>query len=277
MECSTYNIKKSILGIFDKFISVCEKYNLQYTLIGGSLLGAVRHQGIIPWDDDIDVGMPRQDYEKLLSIGEQAFRNDYILVSIYNDKNYIYPFAKLYDNRTTLIESKEYFYPGGTYIDIFPLDGIPADKGTKRIKRIWDIRYAAINLILSKNSHQYRKKHFFKYIIYKILFKNFHNALKQCDRYSREYPCKEEYHIANYFGAWKEKEISDYSWFFPFKRYTFEGRNVWGPNNHDAYLKKLYGDYMTPPTVEKRRSHHSHYFIDLTRRYTIEELHEMGY
>ena len=83
--------------------------------------------------------------------------------------------------------------------------------------------------------------------------------------------------IANYFGAWREKEISDYSWFNPLIEVTFEGRKVWIPNNYDAYLTKLYGDYMTPPPIEKRKSHHSHYFIDLTRRYTLEEIREMGY
>lgn len=277
MEYSQDSLKQCLLSIFDQFVLICKKYDLQYTLIGGSILGAVRHQGIIPWDDDIDIGMPRSDYEKLLSIGKYAFGDDYKLISIYNDINYIYPFAKLYDNKTTLIESKEHFYLGGIYIDIFPLDGIPINKGIKRIKKIWKMRNAAINLILSEYSYHYKRNHILKYIAYRMLFKNFHHALKKCDKYSQKYPCEKQYNIANYFGAWKEKEISDYSWFFPLKEYTFEGRKVWGPNNYDAYLTKLYGDYMTPPPIEKRKSHHSHYFIDLTRRYTLEEIRQMGY
>ena len=92
-----------------------------------------------------------------------------------------------------------------------------------------------------------------------------------------KYPCTKDYNIVNYFGAWREKEISDYSWFFPLKEYSFEGRKVWGPNNYDAYLKKMYGDYMTPPPIEKRKSHHTHYFIDLSCRYTLEEIRNIGY
>lgn len=268
--------KDILLKILDRFIQICNEHNLKYTLLGGSVLGAIRHKGIIPWDDDIDVGMPRDDYEKLLSIADNVFGRKYKLVSAYNDKNYVYPFAKLFDNDTTLIEFKDFFYLGGIYIDIFPLDGIPQN-ANKRIHRIWKIRYAATNLILAKYSFNYKKQYYFRYLIYKTIFRNFNNALKICDKYSQKYPYSKQYNIANYFGAWKEKEISDYSWFNPLKEYTFEGRKVWGPNNYDAYLTKMYGDYMTPPPIEKRKSHHSHYFIDLSRRYTLEEIRQMGY
>ena len=276
MDYPDKEIKNILLNMLDKFILICKEHNLKYTLLGGSVLGAIRHGGIIPWDDDIDIGMPRADYEKLLSIAEKVFGTKYKLVSIYNDENYVYPFAKLIDNETTLIEFKDFFYLGGIYIDIFPLDGIPKNKD-KRVKRIWKIRYAATNLILSKYSSNYNKQYFFRCLVYKIVFRNFNYTLKVCDKLSRKYPYNSQYNIANYFGAWKEKEISDYSWFNPLKEYSFEGRKVWGPNNYDAYLTKLYGDYMTPPPIEKRKSHHSHYFIDLTRRYTLEEIREMGY
>ena len=276
MDYSEEKYKNILLGLLDKFILICKEHNLSYTLLGGSVLGAVRHGGIIPWDDDIDIGMPRNDYEKLLSIADNVFGTKYKLISAYNDKDYVYPFAKLFDNDTTLVEFKDFFYLGGIYIDIFPLDGIPKN-GNKRIHRIWKIRYAATNLILSKYSSSYKKQHYFRCLIYKLIFGSFNNALKVCDKYSQKYPYNQQYNIANYFGAWKEKEISDYSWFNPLKEYIFEGRKVWGPNNYDAYLSKMYGDYMTPPPIEKRKSHHPHHFIDLSRRYTLEEIRNMGY
>ena len=276
MEYNNIGLKNILLSMLDEFILICKKYDLKYTLLGGSVLGAIRHGGIIPWDDDIDVGMPRSDYEKLLSIADNVLGTKYKLVSAYNDKDYVYPFAKLFDNETTLVEFKDFFYLGGIYIDIFPLDGIPKNTNL-RIKKIWKIRYAATNLILAKFSSEYKKHYFFRYLAYKVIFRGFNNALKICNKIARKYPYSKQYDIANYFGAWREKEISDYSWFNPLIEVTFEGRKVWIPNNYDAYLTKLYGDYMTPPPIEKRKSHHSHYFIDLTRKYTLEEIREMGY
>ena len=274
MDYTDDKLKNILLEMLDKFLLICNEYNLSYTLLGGSVLGAVRHRGIIPWDDDIDIGMPRPDYDRLLSIADDVFGERYKLVSAYNDKDYLYTFAKLYDNETTLIEFKNLFYLGGIYIDIFPLDGIPS-KMAKRVHRIMKIRYAATNLFLAKYSSKYKKSHYLKYLAYKIIFRTPNNALKICDKLSRKYPYAEQYDIVNYSGAWEEKEISDYSWFNPLIEYTFEGRKVWGPNNYDAYLTKLYGNYMIPPPLEKRKSHHSHYFMDLTRRYTLEEIREI--
>lgn len=276
MEYNDLRLKNILLNMLDEFILICKKYNLKYTLLGGSVLGAIRHGGIIPWDDDIDIGMPRSDYEKLLSIADNVLGTKYKLVSAYNDKDYVYPFAKLFDNETTLVEFKDFFYLGGVYIDIFPLDGIPKNTN-KRIRKIWKIRYAATNLILAKYSSEYKKHYFFRCLAYKVILGNFNNVLKICDKIARKYPYSKQYDIANYFGAWKEKEISEYSWFNPLIEVTFEGRKVWIPGNYDAYLTKMYGDYMTPPPIEKRKSHHSHYFIDLSRRYSLEEIRKMGY
>lgn len=277
MDCSNKELKNILLNILDKFIQTCKEYNLKYTLLGGSVLGAVRHGGIIPWDDDIDIGMPRSDYEKLLSIADNVFNNDYKLTTIYNDKNYVCPFAKLFDNNTTLIESKEFFYIGGIYIDIFPLDGIPINSKL-RFNIIRKLRYSITNYIFTKYSYSANdKKYSIKNLIQKIIYFITNITLKLCNRMARKYPYNNKYNIVNYFGAWRDKEISDYSWFNPLIEYTFEGRKVWIPNNYDAYLTKLYGNYMTPPPIEKRKSHHSHYFIDLTRRYTLDEIHKMGY
>ena len=276
MDYSHKDLKTILLNMLDNFILICKEYNLKYTLLGGSVLGAVRHRGIIPWDDDIDIGMPRNDYEKLLTIADKVFFKKYKLVSIHNDKDYIYPFAKLFDNETTLIEYQDFFYLGGIYIDIFPLDGIPQN-ADERVDKIEKLRYKARHLTLAKYSLKHKKKHYLRCLLYKVIYKNYNNILKKCDNLSRKYPYNKQYNIANYFGAWGKKEISDYSWFNPLKEYTFEGRIVWGPNNYDAYLTKMYGDYMTPPPIEKRKSHHSHYFIDLSRRYTLEEIRQMGY
>lgn len=274
MDYSEEKYKNILLGLLDKFILICKEHNLSYTLLGGSVLGAVRHGGIIPWDDDIDIGMPRADYEKFISFANNFLEKDYKVATIYNDNNYMYPFAKLYDNNTTIIESKDFFYIGGVYIDIFPLDGIPQQNGNTRFTIIRKLRYSITNPLFIKYSISYEEKKSFYYFANKIIYKTSNLILKICNKMASKYPCTKDYNIVNYFGAWREKEISDYSWFFPLKEFSFDGRKVLGPNNYDAYLKKMYGDYMTPPPIEKRKSHHLHYFIDLSRRYTLEEIHK---
>ena len=279
MHCSSIEIKKKLINILDEFILLCKKNNLKYSLLGGSLLGAIRHQGIIPWDDDIDVGMPRSDYNKFINIANKSLKKKYKITSIYNDDSFCYPFTKLYDTETTLIEFKDYPYINGIYIDIFPLDGIPKDLNIRRkiIPSIQKRRDAAGFLAKAEFSINYKLKHFPAFLLYHLLYKNSHSALKECEELAQKYEINKEHDIINHYGAWGEKEISDYSWFFPLKEYIFEGRKVWGPNNYDAYLKKMYGDYMTPPPMDKRKSHHSHYFIDLSRKYTLEEIRKMGY
>lgn len=278
MHSSTI-IKRILINILDEFILLCENNNLKYTLLGGSVLGAIRHQGIIPWDDDIDIGMPRPDYNKFLSIANYSLNKKYKMVSMYNEDRFCYPFTKLYDTETTLIEFKDYPFIYGIHIDIFPLDGIPKELNIRKaiIPSIQKRRNAAGFLAKAESSLNYKIKHLLAYFWYHFLYKNSHSSLMECENLAQKYPINKEHDIINHYGAWGEKEISDYSWFFPLKEYTFEGRKVWGPNNFDAYLTKMYGNYMTPPPIEKRRSHHSHYFISLSRRYTLEDIHNMGY
>ena len=272
-------LKQILINMLDEFILICNKYNLKYTLLGGSLLGAIRHHGFIPWDDDIDIGMPRDDYDKFISIALKALNKKYKIATIYNENNFCYPFCKLYDNETTLIELKDLPFIYGIYIDIFPLDGIPKDLSIRHkiISPIQKRRNVAGFLAKAELSYFYKFKHLPAYLFYSLLYGDSHSALIKCEELAHKYPYCNEYDIINHYGAWGEKEISDYSWFNPLKEYTFEGRKVWGPNNYDAYLTKMYGDYMTPPPIEKRKSHHSHYFIDLSRRYTLEEIRQMGY
>ena len=92
------------LELLNEFVRICDKHNLTYFLVGGTLLGAVRHSGFIPWDDDIDVGMPRVDYDKFINIAKNELKNDYLLDSVETDKNYFLPFAKILKRNTLFIE-----------------------------------------------------------------------------------------------------------------------------------------------------------------------------
>ena len=118
-------LQKCQLEILKEFIRICKDNNLQYYLVGGTCLGAVRHKGFIPWDDDIDVAMPRDDYDKFITLQDQM-KKPYFIQTYKSDKNYIYNFAKVRDSSTTFVEN---FFAcsqmnHGVWIDVFPLDGM---------------------------------------------------------------------------------------------------------------------------------------------------------
>ncbi len=121
---------KTELELLKKFISVCEKYNLKYYMAGGSLLGAIRHSGFIPWDDDIDIDMPRDDYNKLLEIAKYEFTDPIFFQTTYTEQNYVRPHAQIRNSNTTAIVSHEkgLYFNQGIFIDIFPLDSVPTNK-----------------------------------------------------------------------------------------------------------------------------------------------------
>lgn len=114
-----------ILKILLAVDKVCKEHGLRYYIMAGTMLGAVRHKGFIPWDDDLDIGMPRADYDLLMSHSKEWLPKPYEAVCAENDPNYPLPFAKIQDADTTLIERMHLKYLGGIYLDVFPLDGVP--------------------------------------------------------------------------------------------------------------------------------------------------------
>ena len=119
-----------LLDLLIKFDSVCKEHHLTYCFTDGSLLGAVRHKGFIPWDDDLDVSMPRADYEKLQTLGGE-FGDPYFLQTPYTDKGYFYSFVKIRNKNTTGL-SKAFMYQGfndGLFLDVFPLDEVDSEQG----------------------------------------------------------------------------------------------------------------------------------------------------
>ena len=150
-------IQKVELNLLKEFVKVCEKNNLRYFMVGGSALGCVRHKGFIPWDDDIDVAMPREDYEKFMKMQDEL--PSYCFIQNYKtDPHYIYNYGKLRDSRTTFIESyyKYHRINHGVWIDIFPLDGIsskmkPSKKFAPKLYYFWfNVCVMIFSTIISK-------------------------------------------------------------------------------------------------------------------------------
>lgn len=265
------SLKKIQIEMLKSFIDVCDKLKLRYYVIGGTLLGAVRHEGFIPWDDDIDVGMPRQDYEIFIRKGQQYLEEKYFIQNNFTDLEYPNNFSKIRNCNTTFIETsiKNLNVNHGVYIDIFPIDGTPNSKIEKLIFKIKNSLY--ITRIIQIYFYKERKKCSYKYKILKCISKIVLPSIKittvKRDKLLKKYNFESSNIVANYCGAWGEKEIMPKEYFGNPVIGMFEGIKVNMPSQYDKYLRQLYGDYMTLPPIEKRKSHHFTEKIDLTKSY----------
>ena len=233
---------------------------------------------MIPWDDDIDVAMPREDYEKLRQMAKEVFASDFSFITNNEDADYFLCYAKLFHNHTTLVELQDPFYLGGVYLDVFPIDGLPSNKYLSMIhyKRFYFWRN--MSYIVARNDFVSTNKNQIKAIIatvrnrvYKMMF-SLSFVLKKCDQIAMKYSFKDSDVVVNFGGAWGKREISLKKYLINTTEHSFEQRMFMIPTGYDEFLKTLYGDYMELPPIEKRKSHHKHFYINLKRRVTKEEI-----
>ncbi|HOS16944.1 MAG TPA: LicD family protein [Bacteroidales bacterium] len=282
MDFDIHLYKQKLISLLYEFDALSKKYNIRYYLYAGSALGAIRHQGIIPWDDDIDVVVPRPDYERLIELSkDKTLFNDVEIVSIYTDANYNYPFAKLYDKNTTLIESAKTMYVGGVFIDIFPLDGVPCDESEK-IKHLH--RYTKARCILLgltegrpaiKECTSFHKTLYrLKCDLYKLLFNKKKQILK-CESIAKTYFYDASTLVCPFHSIYGYKDITKKDYFQQGRICDFDGLKVVCPLEAEKFLTGLYGDYMTPPPPNERYPHHQPYFINLERRMSLLEIQQI--
>ena len=264
--------QEKLLDMFQWFKDFCEKENLIYYALGGTALGAVRHSGFIPWDDDIDVGMPRHDYEKMLEAIKDMDKNGKYIIEAPLEKNdSLYPFAKIYDTDTTLIENTRKKTKRGIYIDIFPLDGIGNTE--KECKENYKKIGANTNLINTRSCAIRKGRAFYKNVAIILgrmipeFILNTKDLITETNKLGMERPYNENEYIINIWGAWKEKEITKKEWFGNGKEIDFENVKMRIPENSHEYLKSLYNDYEKLPPKEKQVSHHDYLYVDLEKSY----------
>lgn len=266
------SLKELLLEIYKDISSLCEKYSLTIMLIGGSALGAVRHNGFIPWDDDLDVCMPRKDYDSLIDLLESGqLGEDYTFTYPSKKKDTKNNHLKIFKKGTTdaeIFESNMPF-PKGVFLDVFPVENAPAPSTVTKIRgRLIDLMsiLSVSALFAQYPSEEYKKymkgsdESYKQYKIRMILGKIalcFGNHAKwaywtdKLSQYSGDTSfCTIPTGTRRYYGELLSKDV-----FFPVSKGKFEGLDVALPHDTDTYLRNMYNDYMTIPPVEKRERH----------------------
>ena len=247
-------------------VRICKKYNLEYFMIGGTMLGAIRHKGFIPWDDDIDLGMPRQDYEKFLEVAQEEFPKNFKVVNYKTDPNYHYYITRILDTDTKVIEERieneEEKYTNAS-IDIFPLDGTPNNNFLRKIYFFRVLYHRALMSLCYKDSidkkrKRSRKERILLNIMLKIPIERLTTPYKQKEKIDKLLKKNDFYsskYVGNIMGAYRTREIVPIEFYGNGKMYKFEDIELNGLEEYDDYLKYTYGDYMQLPPEDKRKTH----------------------
>ena len=250
------SLQKQDLEILKEFQRICDDNGLMYFVVAGSMLGAVRHQGFIPWDDDIDVAMPREDYDRFLEVAPAQLSSDYFLESP-RDKQHVTIVSTITSKKGgfTLNNAQKALHTGA-WIDIMMVDGVP-DPGIKRA--IHWYRYLTLRAFYQMSHFeevvdQNRKRPAYEKIIIKFAkvtkIQRLLNPAKinnKIEKLMRSVPYEKSNYVATYCGIYRKNEIVPKTWYGEGKKYKFEDTEVYGLSDADKYLTQLYGDYMTPP------------------------------
>lgn len=254
-------IQKIELNILNQLIPIFDKHDLKYYALGGTMLGAVRHQGFIPWDDDIDIGMPREDYEKFLNCYKKEIPNSFTIRNFKTDKSYRYYISRVQDTRYKVIEKRNENVEPFTFvsIDIFPLDGLPKNVFFRKIHE-FRILYHRMKMAIgySDTIDFKRKRNFFEKIIVltvlKLKLKKIMNSADEkliIDKLLKKYSFEDSYYFSNLMGAYRTREVFPKVIIENQTFFKFENIRISGIENYDMYLKKMYGEYLKIPNVEQ--------------------------
>lgn len=262
-EITIEEVKKRAFEILKFIKGVCDQNGIRYFLAYGTALGAVRHQGFIPWDDDIDIYMYREDFDKFRTVMKSNPNVRFELLYALDKKEYTVPFPKVIDKQTYLKETRQWkCMPLGVWVDIMPLDVVPEDnamceqffKQTFRLRNVWSLlQYKPWQKGASLINNLVRCLSFPLWII------SPKKMTLIIDKHARKYSALNSSRLG-YMSttvSWKrsvfpKKMIGDGSYLM------FEGEEFRVPTKYHEYLTMFYGDYMTLPPVEKRVTHHEY-------------------
>ena len=262
------DLQRRLLPMLNWFHDFCVNNGLRYYMLGGTMLGAARHEGFIPWDDDVDVGMPRKDYIKFLQLTKGKVFGDYVVEGIDTEKSdFFYGYTKVYDTQTTLIENTGMKIKRGIYLDVFPLDGLcnRENEISSQFRPIY-LRYSfLIARTCAVRKERKRYKNAAVYIARLIPDRIINNKrlMISIDRMCQKHDFDECEIAVNFYGNWGIREAIHRCVFGEPKLYSFENLKIYGVSDYDRYLTCLYGDWRRLPPPEKQASHHDYLFLDL--------------
>ena len=248
---------------------ILEDGGFRYYMLGGTLIGAIRHKGFIPWDDDIDIGLPRKDYETFLKMIPGKLPPYLELRTWQDDTPHHYYFSRIVDTRHEVkrtgstVERTE-----DVWIDIFPLDGMPDNAVVRQIHKL-RLLYARMRYHLSTfdkvNLKRPNRPLSERVIIWMVMHTGFGTRsdpakwLNKVDKLLKKYSVEDTGWIVNFMGQYKFKEMFPKAWYGNGTSYPFEDSELIGPDEYDKVLTYQYGDYMTPPKDADRNTHASEF------------------
>lgn len=265
MEYTLEDIHKEDLKILKEFIKICDRYNLTYYIIGGTLLGAIRHKGFIPWDDDIDIAMPRNDFNKLIEVANSSLPNNMELITFENDNNNRDYVSKIINKEINITEkvneSKDKKI--NLFIDIFSIDGTP---NNIFLRKLYYLRILFYRMLIKwyyiDEIHGCKKRKIHERLLIFIgkilptkIIINPKKNLYKIDKLLQKYSCDKSNNIGTIMGTYKTREIVPKEYFGKPTDYLFEGLNLKGPERYHEYLTHMYGDYMIPPKNKFTNQH----------------------
>lgn len=244
--------------ILREVAAVCKALNLQFFMVHGSLLGTVRNHGFIPDDDDIDICMPRKDYEIFMKEAQRMLPKNLFVQNHMTDTDYPLEFGKVRDNDTTYIVevSKHIRMNHGMFIDVFPLDYIYTGKWKKKAISV-KCKLLNMRLTSAMELQTTPAKKAVRFIA-KVLYPNYHKAQRSLDRLNSGASKNETLKITG--GKLAERALPE-KWFFPAKKDIFEGIEVYIPSDSEAYLTHIYGDYKNRTLLENK--HNDDHYIEV--------------
>ena len=280
MDVDINKVRETEIELLDLFVAICERHELKYSLGYGTLLGAVRHKGFIPWDDDIDIIMPREDYERFIKLWAELKVSKYVLEESRFNDYYTNSFMKLNKANTAYLGEGVVrgMYDSGAYngifIDIFPMDKVPNNRILRRIQ----FSASCLNLLYLR---RYMSDHggwigLTERILLNVSEDKYISRRRAANHFQQKWnssPQKLRYVNASTFSESRLYYSSDL--FDKFEKMEFCGKEYSVTSEWDSFLKSMYGDYMCLPPEKERIWTHRPVYVDFQHSY--KELMEQGY
>lgn len=265
MDLELQKLHEIQLEILVEFSRICEQHDIKYRLFSGTLLGAVRHKGFIPWDDDVDICMLRSDYERFIQICKNELSKEFFLQTSQTDPNFIQVFARIRKNDTLMLQK---LYDGidmhhGIFIDVFPMDNVELGTILGKFQKWIVYSISKIKWLKLKETCRKSKRPLIRGIKLGIHYLLKPISIYNMNRIETLLMCmfrKRNVEFVTYLcessSVWYDRCLTRIDDFYDLKLFEFEGYEFWGPMNFHEELTRMYGDYAKLPPLVDRKPHH---------------------